>query len=232
MNPAALPAGRSPRAWAVLIGVTILCLAADLVSKRLAFERIADYPVVITRAEVLQVGPQRLATLIPHHQPVVVVPHVLEFKLVLNAGAVFGAGQGRRWFFIAFTFAALGFALVLFARWSSSRDTLSHIAIALILSGGLGNLYDRLRFACVRDFLHPLPTANLPFGLTWPGGDRALWPYVSNVADAFLLIGIALLMWRLWRADDHNTPEPAPEAVTRNPIPDTRDSPPSAPSPQ
>lgn len=218
------PAGRSPRAWAVLLTVAILCLASDLVSKRIAFERIADYPVVVTRSEVLAAGPQRLNTLIPHHSPVVVVPHVLELKLVLNAGAVFGAGQGRRWFFIAFTVAALGFALVLFARWSSARDWLTHIAIGLIISGGVGNLYDRLRFACVRDFLHPLPTANLPFGLTWPGGDRALWPYVSNVADAFLLIGIALLMWRLWRADGHTSASAAADSDTP--------SPPSAPSPQ
>jgi len=220
MNPVGTPAGRSPRAWAVLIAVVLACLAADLVSKRVAFQRIADYPVDVTRADVLAAGPQRLNTLVPHHKPVVVVPHVLELKLVLNAGAVFGAGQGRRWFFIAFTVAALGFALVLFARWSTARDWVSHVAIGLIISGGIGNLYDRLRFACVRDFLHPLPTANLPFGLTWPGGDRALWPYVSNVADAFLLIGIALLMWRLWRSEGHSAPSdnpPSPQAPDPRP---------------
>ncbi|MBL8744724.1 MAG: hypothetical protein JNK58_00045, partial [Phycisphaerae bacterium] len=55
---------------------------------------------------------------------------------------------------------------------------------------------------------HPLPNASLPFGLRWPGGDPALWPYVSNVADAFLIIGIGLLMIRLWRSPTHTAAAP------------------------
>src|SRR5690606_19451152 len=116
--------------------------------------------------------------------------------------AVFGAGQGKRWFFIAFTGAAMAFAAVMLARWTSRRDWLSHVAIGLIVAGGLGNLYDRIMFAAVRDFLHPLPTASLPFGLRWPGGDTALWPYVSNIADALLIVGMGLLLIRLWRPAD------------------------------
>lgn len=209
-----VPAVRCGRAWAVLLVATLLALAADLVTKNIAFRTIADGPVVVTREDVLEVGPSRLGALIPIHEPVVIVPYLLEFKLVLNAGAVFGAGQGKRWFFITFTLAALGFAVWLFARWTHARDTVAHVAIALVLAGGLGNLYDRLRFACVRDFLHPLPTANLPFGLAWPSGERALWPYVSNVADAFLLVGIALLMWRLWRTDGHGAHAPDSDSPT------------------
>ena len=75
------------------------------------------------------------------------------------------------------------------------------MAIGLLIGGGLGNLYDRLKFACVRDFLHPLPRVRLPFGLTWPDGSTGIWPYVSNIADLFLLIGIGMLMWHIWRTD-------------------------------
>ena len=124
---------------------------------------------------------------------------MLDFQLVLNAGAVFGAGQGKRWFFVLFTLGALGFAAVLFARWTHRRDRVAHAAIGMIIAGGLGNLYDRVVFACVRDFLHPLPGWRLPFGLSWPSGDRALWPYVSNIADAILLVGIGVLMVRMLR---------------------------------
>lgn len=189
----------------------VLALLADLGSKQLAFERIAGQPVVVDRDQVIEAGPGRLYSLIPPHSPVVVVPHVLELQLVLNAGAVFGAGQGKRWVFVLFTFVALGFCLWMFAKWTDRRDALSHVCIGLIIAGGLGNLYDRLLFACVRDFLHPLPHAKLPFGLQWPGGDPALWPYVSNVADAFLIIGIGLLMFRMWRAPAHAvSSRPAP----------------------
>ena len=135
----------------------------------------------------------------------VIVPKVMEFKLILNAGAVFGSGQGKRWFFIGFTVVALGFALLLFAKWCDRREYIAHTAIGMVIAGGLGNLYDRVMYACVRDFLHPLPDVQWPFG--WKiFGREEIWPYVSNVADAFLLIGIAVLMIKLLK-DDGGAPE-------------------------
>lgn len=200
-NAAFEPALRSRSAWLTLALTVAAALAIDIGTKYAAFQWVADQPVAVVRGDVLAAGPGRLALLIPQHEPVVVVPHLLNLQLVLNAGAVFGAGQGKRYFFIGFTVVALGFALWMFGKWTDRRHALSHIAIGLIIAGGLGNLYDRLRYACVRDFLHPLPTARLPFGLSWPNGDANLWPYVSNVADAFLLIGIGVLIVRLWLSE-------------------------------
>lgn len=192
------PAWRCRRAWIVLLATAVAALGADLLTKHLAFARIAGVPVAIERRAVVEAGPERLHALIPAHEPVVVVPGLLNLQLVLNSGAVFGTGQGRRWFFVAFTFAALAFAMLMFARWTDRRETTAQVCIGLIVAGGLGNLYDRLVYACVRDFLHPLPGWRLPFGLRWPGGDTALWPYVSNAADAFLIAGILVLVLRLW----------------------------------
>jgi signal peptidase II len=186
----------------VLLLVIVLGVAGDLWSKSIAFERIAGTPVVLLREDVLAVGAARISALLPAHQPVVVVPNVLELTLVLNPGAVFGVGAGQRWFFVAFTVAAGSFAMWLFCTWSRPRDWLAHASLGLVLAGGIGNLYDRLRFACVRDFLHPLPGVELPFGLAWPGGDPQVWPWVSNVADALLLLGIAVLLVKLWRTTE------------------------------
>lgn len=190
------PASTSKRAWTILIATTVLGLVADLWSKALAFQHVAGFPVVIERDQVLQV-PQ-LGALIPPHDPVVVIPKLLEFTLVLNPGAVFGIGAGKRWFFVIFTVIACVVALALFVKWTRARDWVAHLGFGLIISGGLGNLYDRLLFACVRDFIHPLPGVHLPFGLAWPGGNTEVWPYVSNVADAFLIVGILLLMYHAW----------------------------------
>lgn len=192
-----IPAGRSPSAWLVFLGATALGIVADLWSKSAAFRHIAEYPVTIRREDVL--ASSALGNLIPPHDPVVVVPSLLEFTLVLNPGAVFGIGAGKRWFFVVFTVFAVSMAVWLFARKTLAKDRWVHIAFALVVSGGLGNLYDRVRFACVRDFIHPLPGVRLPFGLRWPGGSPEVWPYVSNVADAFLLIGIGLLVIYSWR---------------------------------
>lgn len=182
--------------------VLVAGLIADLWSKSVAFSSIAAQPVTIRRADVLSLPASQINRLVPVHEPVVVAQRVLELKLVLNPGAVFGIGAGKRWVFVLFTFGAVAFGLWVFGRWTKSRDWWSHAALGLILAGGLGNLYDRLTFGCVRDFLHPLAGVPLPFGLAWPGGDRQLWPYVSNVADALLLVGIGVLMVRLWRSED------------------------------
>ena len=204
------PAGRSAKAWVLFLGTTAVGLVIDLWSKTAAFAHIADAPVVIRREDVMNAT--NLGSLIPPHDPVVVIPSVLELTLVLNPGAVFGIGAGKRWFFVVFTLLALSFATWLFAKKTHAKDRAAHIALALVVAGGLGNLYDRVRFACVRDFLHPLPCVPMPFGLSWPGGSNELWPYVSNIADAFLLVGIGILVIYTWRKPE--TPAGADPAVS------------------
>lgn len=202
-------AASSPKAWATLLITVVLGLVIDLYSKYLAFERVAGRLVVIDREDVLRImssgsgNPPRglgLGALIPRHEPVQVVPSLLDFTLVLNPGAVFGIGAGQRIFFIAFTGAAVAFALYVFTKWTRPRDRAAHIALGLLVSGGLGNLYDRLVYACVRDFIHPLPGLQFPFGLS-PFGSREVWPWVSNIADLFLLIGIVMLALFLLKRD-------------------------------
>ncbi len=208
------PAGRSTKAWALFLGTTAAGLVVDLWSKSAAFALIADAPVTIRREEVMVAT--NLGSLIPPHDPVVVMPSVLELTLVLNPGAVFGIGAGKRWFFVIFTLFALSLATWIFAKKTDARDRWAHIALALVVSGGLGNLYDRVLFACVRDFLHPLPGVLLPFGLSWPGGSNELWPYVSNIADAFLLIGIGILVVYTWRKPEASAASDRPESTPAN----------------
>ena len=164
---------RSPTAWLLMLTVLVGGLAIDLWSKYWAFDTLADRPVVIDKAMVLA---GRHHELIPPNVTRVIVPSLLEFKLVLNVGAVFGAGEGKRWLFIAVTVFAVFFGLFLFGYWTRAKDRLAHVAIGLLLAGGLGNLYDRWSYGCVRDFIHPFPGVHLPFGLRWPGGDVELWP--------------------------------------------------------
>lgn len=185
------------KAWLLLLVVVVLGTVIDLASKTIAFNTLAPSPVAIDRRDVIDAT--ELQTLIPRHDPTVLVPHVLEFKLVLNPGAVFGIGAGKRVFFIIATTLAIAFALWMFARWTGPRDRWAHAAIGLVISGGLGNLYDRVRFACVRDFLHPLPGVNYPFGIETPWSGREVWPYVSNLADLWLIIGVGVLVVFLWR---------------------------------
>lgn len=201
----ARPAHRSPgvREWIILLLVAAVGLAVDLGSKHWAFRNIAPQPVIVRKADVLQISaydPGGLMHLIPPHQPIG-PRYIFQLQLVLNNGAVFGTGQGQRWVFIGFTIVVLVIAVGMFARHGSCGSIATPVAVGLLLAGGLGNLYDRIVYACVRDFLHPLADVRLPFGIRWPNGSPDLWPYVSNVADAFLLVGIVIIVIRLWRAD-------------------------------
>jgi signal peptidase II len=62
---------------------------------------------------------------------------------------------------------------------SKARQHVLHIALGLIVAGAIGNLYDRVALHGVRDFMR--------FTVSW-------YPFVFNVADALLCIGVPLLM--------------------------------------
>ena len=107
------------------------------------------------------------------------------FDLVLmhNTGAAFsflaGAGGWQRWFFTAVA-VVISIGLV-YMLAKPHRDRLVPLALALVLGGALGNLYDRVTLGHVVDFL------SLHAG-------RYAWP-AFNVADSAITVGVALLVW-------------------------------------
>lgn len=217
-SPAAdIASWRSPASWARLIGVFAGGLLVDLWSKAWAFEHVAGYPVELTRDRVLD-DP---SFSVPHHARVTVLPwDLLDFRLVLNYGAVFGIGQHRRELFIAFTVLATTAAVLLFARGTRARMRASHVAIGLILAGGLGNLYDRMVYGAVRDFLHMLPNWELPNGWMWPGNSTPdVFPWVFNVADVLLLAGMALFVLTSFAEDRRSRRQAQAAAASPAPAP-------------
>jgi signal peptidase II len=114
-----------------------------------------------------------------------------------------------------FTAAAFSFGLWIFGTWTRARDRWAHVALGLVIGGGLGNVYDRLLYGCVRDFLHPLPGVKFPFGLKLMDREGHVWPYVSNVADLLLLIGIGMLLVFLWRRDSQRAVQKAGEPTAQ-----------------
>ena len=189
--PAVTLAWRSPRAWAVLLVGFVIALGADLWSKDWAFRTVADAPVVLEYEQVASNPRYQL----PWHTGVrVIEPDILDFRLVLNHGAVFGIGQGRGPLFVIFTVVAVLTALLVFGRYTTSRGWVSHLGIALVLAGGIGNMYDRVTVGAVRDFLHLFPRRELPWNIHWPGGSDEWFPWVFNLADTELIAGMLLLM--------------------------------------
>ena len=108
-----------------------------------------------------------------------VIPGCYSIRFSENPGGVFGIGQGRTHWFIAFTLLALGVLAWLFLTADRSH-THVNVGIALITSGALGNLYDRILNGAVRDFID------------WYIGSYH-W-YTFNIADACICVGVAFLM--------------------------------------
>jgi signal peptidase II len=110
--------------------------------------------------------------------------------LAFNRGAAFGLSVGNdpRWFFIPITMLALILLLVLL-RQAGPRDQLRFVSISLVISGALGNLYDRLRWdRGVVDFIGPIDLGVM------------LWP-IFNVADMAISCGAVLLAISFWREE-------------------------------
>lgn len=190
-------AGASVTAWALLLAVLLLGMGTDLLSKHLAFENIWIKPVQLDR-EVILSDPDWHPPVYAHR---VVLANILDLRLVLNRGAVFGIGPGQRYFFVGFTMIAVIVGLGVFAFKTKPTDRVAHVAIGFILAGAVGNLYDRIAYGAVRDFLNLFPDLHLPLNWSWPGGNSEIFPWVFNVADVFLLMGIGLLMIVLNRKD-------------------------------
>lgn len=75
-------------------------------------------------------------------RPHVVIDGLLNLRLSLNPGALFGLGAGLAPIFVGASVLALLFVLYLFWQ-STSRHYSLHVALGLVLGGAIGNLYDR-----------------------------------------------------------------------------------------
>lgn len=71
--------------------------------------------------------------------------------------------------------------LLKYYRDSDRTRILPNVTTGMIAAGAIGNLYDRITLHYVRDFIY-MSLPNLEF-----------WPWVYNVADALISIGVILL---------------------------------------
>lgn len=107
------------------------------------------------------------------------------FNLVLNfnLGAAFSflslASGWQRWFFVGIALAVCTFILI-WMRHTPRNHYLLSIGFALIFGGALGNVWDRIRFGYVIDFIDWHIQ-------TWH------WP-TFNLADSAICIGVGLLV--------------------------------------
>ncbi len=171
---------RKPSAVARFVLTCLIGLGLDLWTKAYAFAHLAPGGALLTddRPRVVEF-----------------IPGWVHFTITTNRGAVFGMGQGQKGLFLAVSVLAIGFLTYLFA--TSKTQRFYQFLLGMLLAGVLGNMYDRIIFGYVRDMIHALPGWRWPGAWhvgSYPGPDREVFPFIFNVADILLCVGVGLMI--------------------------------------
>jgi signal peptidase II len=183
-SPAVTSTPRSRKALVVCLAAIGVFTAMDLGSKHWALDRLSQ-PSSHASEPVCE--PDEYGRIRPHRNqrsPVVLIDGVLEFRYAENCGAAFGFMRDmpttvRKGVFYV---AALGAVVLLLWMFATGRGgKLFAISVPLIVAGAIGNFVDRVNLGYVVDFVR--------FHIN----DR--WAYPTfNVADAWITIGVALIL--------------------------------------
>jgi len=156
--------GSGSPSYVFLAIVSVISLLADLATKFWAEHTLDGYPGII------QVWENHMA-----------------FILAKNRGGAWGLLQStsenvRRPFFLLVSAAAIAFIVTLYRRLQPRQRALKW-GLPLVLGGALGNVFDRIRYGHVIDFID--------IHVAYKGQDHH-WP-TFNVADIAICVGVALM---------------------------------------
>jgi signal peptidase II len=104
-----------------------------------------------------------------------------------NTGVAFGMFQGGGSLFTIVAAAAV-LGIVIYTFMQNETSWLASVSIGLMLGGAAGNLWDRISYGHVIDFIDVRYSDNL------------VWP-TFNLADSALVVGVILLMLVMWREE-------------------------------
>lgn len=116
-----------------------------------------------------------------------VIPRVLHATLVHNTGIAFGFFRDQGIVFIIIPVIAIILLVFNVYYYHQNNEVINRsyiIAFSLILGGAMGNLFDRIVYGYVVDFI-----------------DFRIWP-VFNVADSAITIGAVMIAWQCFQLSE------------------------------
>lgn len=149
--------------------------------KRRTVPEYISYALIVAVGVILDQITKMLA--VRHLRPIDTLPlieGVLHFTYVENRGAAFGMLADARYVFII-TSTVMILALSIYLILGYAQNALYASSVCLIISGGIGNMIDRLALGYVVDFID----------------FRLINFAVFNVADSFVCVGAGLLILAL-----------------------------------
>jgi len=125
---------------------------------------------------------------IEYHEKIHVIDNFLTLTKVENSGAFLSLGSNMPLFI---KLLALNFLPVIVMLWGLylviKRTNMSRslvTGLCFVIGGGAGNLYDRIRFGSVTDFVH------VNFGLFQTG--------IFNMADVSIMVGMGVILMDIY----------------------------------
>lgn len=120
---------------------------------------------------------------------VVIIKNLFSFSYLENRGAAFGILQNKV-VFLAILTIAMTIAMIFYIYKYKPQSKLLKVSLALIIAGAIGNLYDRIFYKYVVDFilLHYKEVYYFP---------------TFNVADMLVVFGTIILAFCIIK-EDHN----------------------------
>lgn len=113
------------------------------------------------------------------YDSIAIIPGVLNLTYIQNEGAAFGMLSDHRWIFMVIsTVAIIGIGVYLFGF--CKERMLTRVGLAMIVSGGIGNMIDRVGYGFVVDMID--------FCLF------EFWKWIFNVADALVCVGAGVVI--------------------------------------
>lgn len=110
----------------------------------------------------------------------IVIENVLSFRYVENTGAVFGSFAAHTIVLTVVSIILIG-VVIFYLLKNKNQSKFINICLLLMISGGIGNVIDRIRLKYVIDFIEPL-FVNFA---------------VFNFADCLITVGAFALMFYL-----------------------------------
>ena len=123
------------------------------------------------------------------NESIMVIKDFFYITYVRNTGAAWSMFAGERLGLIVVSLIIICF-IVYYTFKNKPESRLEYIGYGMVLGGSFGNLFDRIIYGYVIDFLDVYI-----FGYDYP---------IFNLADSFIFVGVILIIISTWRCSDGN----------------------------
>ena len=160
-----------------------------LIKKKKPMEYIIYSVIIIVGIFIDQLSKFLVFSNMVRHESIPLIKDFLHITYTTNPGAAFGMMEDQRWIFIVVsTVAILAFAVYLYL--GHAENLLYGSAIAMVVSGGIGNMIDRLGFGF---YVNENGMGEVIDFIDFCG----IWNAIFNGADSFVCIGAGLMILAL-----------------------------------